>query len=192
MAEDRTYSLLVRVAIILGVVVFGFLVYEQFFTRDPGESAYLEGNTYFDDRNYAKALEQYDAAIRKTPGLIAAYSARGNTLRMMGRLDEAILAYEEAIARAPDFGGYYAQRGLIYDLQGKYEKAIKDYETSLKKDPEVADGVHWLTRLLYNIQDTPPTIDKRLIYLKEQMKLPPGKRVLSKPEIDGKARPYEQ
>lgn len=192
MAQDRTYTLLIRVAIILGVVVFAVLLYEQFFTRDPGASAYLEGNTYFDDRNYAKALSQYETAIKENPGLIAAHSARGNTLRMLGRLDEAIVAYEEAIARAPDFGGYYAQRGLIFDLQGKHDKAIKDYEISLKKDPEVADGVHWLTRLLYNIQDTPPTIDKRLIYLKEQMKLPPGKRVLSKPEIDGKARPYEQ
>lgn len=192
MAQDRTYTLLIRVAIVLGVVVFGFLVYEQFFTRDPGESAYLEGNTYFDDRNYARALEKYEFAISANPGLIAAYSARGNTLRMLGRLDEAIVAYEEAIARAPDFGGYYALRGMAYDLQGKYDKAITDYETSLKKDPEVADGVHWLTRLLYNIQDTPPTIDKRLNYLREQMKLPAEKRVLRKPELDGKQKPYEQ
>lgn len=192
MAQDNTYSLLKRAAIILAVVVLGFLVYEQFFTREPGTTAYLKGNTLFEDRQYASALERYDAAIRENPDLVAAYSARGNTLRMMGRIDDAILAYEEAIARRPNFGGYYALRGMAYDLQGKYDKAIADYETSLKKDPEVADGMHWLTRLLYNVQEKPPTIDKRLNYLKEQMKLPEKDRVLSKPELDGKGKPYEQ
>ncbi len=190
--EDSSYRFLKRIAIVLGIVVLGWLAYDHFIDREPGTTAYLEGNTAFKDRKWERALESYDAAIRENPGLTAAYMARGNTLRMMGRYDDALLSYEEAIAREPKYGGYYALRGMIYDLQGKYDKAIVDYETSLKLDPEVAEGMHWLDRLLYNIQEKPPTIDKRLNYLREQMKLPPEKRVLSKPEIDGKSRAFEQ
>ena len=62
----------------------------------------------------------------------------------------------------------------------------------MKMDPEVAEGMHWLDRLLYNVQEKPPTVADRLEYLKQQFALPVSKRVLSIPDKDDKQRPYSR
>jgi hypothetical protein len=56
----------------------------------------------------------------------------------------------------------------------------------------VAEGMHWLDRLLYNVQETPPTVADRLDYLKQQFALPESKRVLSIPDKDDKQLPYSR
>jgi hypothetical protein len=60
----------------------------------------------------------------------------------------------------------------------------------LRLDPRVAEGMPWLDRLLYNVQETPPTIADRLAYLRKQMALPESERVLKVPEKDAGQRPY--
>ena len=69
---------------------------------------------------------------------------------------------------------------------------MADYQKSLELDPDVAQGMSWLDRLLYNVQERPSTVADRLKYLKQQMALPESERVLRVPEIDEQQRPYEQ
>jgi hypothetical protein len=69
---------------------------------------------------------------------------------------------------------------------------MADYEKALKMEPDVAEGMHWLDRLLYNVQEKPPTVADRLEYLKKQFALPVAERVLSVPELDDEQRPYSR
>ena len=92
---------------------------------------------------------------------------------------------------APDFAGHYAIRGIVHDRMGNHEKAMADYRDALTQDEELADGMHWLDRLLYNVPEPPPTIADRLRYLERQMALPESERLLLVPEIDASQRPYD-
>lgn len=192
MSQDPAYTTLKWVAIAGAVAWLGYEGYTHFAGMEPGDVAYIDGNNLFKDRHYERAAGYFKQALDEDPRHLPALRALANSYAQLKRYDEALTVIEQAIRLDPKFGGHYAIRGIIYDHTGKYELAMADYERSLKLDPEVADGMHWLDRLLYNVQERPPTVADRLRYLKEQMALPPNKRVLRVPELDEKQRPYEQ
>ena len=190
--NDRVFRRLRSLAIVLAVVVVGWMMYDAFFDRPPGESAYLAANTRFKDGDYAGALEQYRKALMAAPRYAPALEGAGRSLMQLDRLDEALAAFDEAIALDPSFAPGHANRGVLHDLSGRYEQAMADYVHALELDPALAKGMHWIDRLLYNVAEKPSTIADRLSYLEEQMALPSAERVLRVPEIDAEQRPYER
>ncbi len=84
----------------------------------------------------------------------------------------------------------YANRGILHDRAGRYKKALADYIAALKTDAEVLDGPGLLDKIVYGTPK-PSTVRDRAIYLKEQLALPPEKRLLRVPEIDEKQRMYK-
>ena len=55
------YRFLVWTAILLTAAWVGWSIYDSMFsTRQPGDMAYLEGNTLFEDREYQRALAKYE------------------------------------------------------------------------------------------------------------------------------------
>ena len=194
MSQDQgpLYKLLKWVAIFGGVLWISFEFYRHFSGMAPGDVSYVDGGNLFKDGQYERAAAYFQDTLEKNPQHSAALRGLANSYVQLKRYDDALKAIERAIQIDPEFGGNYALRGIIYDHSGRHELAIADYERSLKMDPEVADGMHWLDRLLYNVQERPPTVADRLKYLKEQMKLPASQRVLSMPEVDDKQRPYQR
>lgn len=189
---DPVYRALKWIAIAGVALWLGYEGYDHFAERAPGDMAYLSANNAFEDARYEDAAEGYRAALASNPAHLPALRGLANSEIQLKRYGEALKTIEQAMALDPAFAGHYATRGIIYDRMGRYERAMADYETALERDPELADGMHWLDRFLYNIQEPPPTIADRLRYLKQQMALPEEERVLSIPEIDDAQRPYEQ
>ncbi len=194
MSQDRgpIYKFTKWVAIFGGVAWIGFEFYRHFAGMAPGDVSYIDGGNLFKDGRYERAAEYYKYTLDKNPRHDAALRGLANSNVQLKRYDDAMSAIERAIQISPEFGGNYALRGIIYDHSGRYQLAIADYELSLKMDPKVAEGMHWLDRLLYNVQERPPTIADRLEYLKQQMKLPASQRVLRLPDMDDKQRPYSR
>ena len=190
--DKRTYKLLRNLAIGLAVVTIGLMLYDHFANRAPGVTVYLDANSLFEDREYERALEYYAEALKEDPDLTPALRGMTNSLVQLGRFGEALAVIDQAIEQEPQFGGHFATRGIIHDHMGDYEQAVADYETSLELDPELSEGMHWIDRLLYNVQETPPTPADRLRYLKEQLALPEDQRVLRIPDLDSAQEPYEQ
>jgi tetratricopeptide (TPR) repeat protein len=190
--DSTTYRRLRGIAITLAVVVVAWMLYDYVTSREPGTTAYLTGNNLFKDGYYERALDSYEEALAENPDMTVAFNSMANSLIQLDRLDEARSVIEEAIARKPGFAGHYATRGIIDDRMGRYEAAMADYARALALDPEIAEGMHWIDRLLYNVQETPSTIADRLRYLREQTALPEDQRLLRVPEIDAEQRPYEQ
>jgi tetratricopeptide (TPR) repeat protein len=191
MKNNHVYRTLKWVAIGLAILVLGSEMYRHFASFEPGEIAYVDANSSFKDGSYDKALELYREALKEKPDFAPALRGLANTYVQLKQYDKALAAIDRAIAAKPDFAGYYAIRGIIYDHQGQYDKAVADYEKAVA-EPAVTDGMHWLDRLLHNVQDTPPTVADRLRYLKQQLSLPPDQRLLKVPEIDARQRPYER
>ena len=193
MGDERVYRLLVRSAILIGVAVGGVLLYQTFIVgRPPGDTAYLEGEQFFEDGYYARALERYDTALSLAPDHFHALRARARTLMQLGRHRDALGAYGMLIAMRPDFAPLYANRGILHDRMGSYRRAIADYRQALTLDPELAEGPHWLTRFLRNQPQRPPGIADRMAYLQSELAKPASQRLLRVPEVDDARRPYKQ
>jgi len=191
--DDKLYAFLKWTAIGLTALWVGWAAYDSFvLQRDPGDRAYLEGNTLFEDGYYERALAKYDAALAEDPRHIHAMRGRARTLMQLGRFSEALEAFDEVIVLRPEFGASYANRGILHDRMGRYRKAVADYERALELDPELTEGPHWLTRFLRNQPEKPPGIGDRAAYLRAQLALPEDERLLRVPELDAKQRPYKQ
>lgn len=191
--DDRLYSFLKWTAIVLALGWVGWSIYDTFILhREAGDLAFLEGEKFFEDGAYDRAIEKYDEAIRENPGHTFAMRGRARALVKSGNYDRAIREFDAIIAMDPSLGVTYANRGIAHDFAGNYEKAVADYEKALAMDPELAEGPHWLTRFLRNQPEKPPGIADRARYLKEQLALPPEKRLLRVPDVDEAQRPYKQ
>ena len=191
--DDRLTRALKAVAVAMAVLFIGWAVYDKFFAAvAPGDMAYFAGNRAFEDGEYARAEADYRQALAAAPEHLFALRGLARSLHEQGRSDEALAAYDEAIARAPKFGATYANRGILLDTIGRHEEALADYTRALKLDPKLAEGPHWLTRFLRNQPQPPPTIADRAAYLRAELAKPEAERVLRKPELDAKQRPYQQ
>jgi tetratricopeptide (TPR) repeat protein len=191
--EDRLTRALKAVAVAMAVLFIGWAVYDKFFAAtEPGDMAYFAGNRAFEDGEYARAEADYRQALAEAPKHLFALRGLAQSLHREGRYDEALTIYDEAIARAPEFGATYANRGILLDTMGRHEEALADYMRALKLDPKLAEGPNWLTRFLRNQPQPPPTIADRAAYLRAELAKPESERVLSKPELDAKQRPYQQ
>lgn len=190
--QGPLYYLLKWVAVCGVVLWLGYEVYRHFAGMGPGDVLYIDGSNLFKDQRYEQSAKYFQGALEENPQHAAALRGLANSYVQLKRYDDALTAIERAIKIDPEFGGNYAIRGIIYDHSGRHRQAMADYELSLKKSPEVAEGMHWLDRLLYNVQERPPTVEDRLAYLKQQFQLPESERVLQIPEIDDQQRPYER
>ncbi len=191
--DETLYRFLKYVAIAIVAIVIGVMIWESFFVeKTPGNIAYLQGNTLFEDGDYEQALRQYEDALAKQPEATHYVRAKARTLMQLGHYDEALAWFDRAVALQPYFGGAYANRGILYDRMGRYQLAIADYEKALQLDQKVAEGPHWLIRFLRNQPEKPPSIKQRAEYLKQELEKPADQRVLRVPEIDAKQRTYKQ
>jgi tetratricopeptide (TPR) repeat protein len=187
---DPVHRTLKLVAVALTVVFVAWAVYDSFGGRAPGDVLYLDGNTSFEHGDYAKALDLYERALERAPDHLHALRGVAASLHLLGRHDDALAVYDEAIRRDPEFGAAYANRGILNDRMGRHQEALLDYQRALLLDPGLADGPHWLTRFLRNQAERPSTIADRALYLRAQLALPEGERLLLVPEIDDAQRPY--
>jgi len=190
--QGPLYNVLKWVAICGGVLWIGFEFYRHFAGMAPGDVSFVDGNNLFKDGQYERAAEYFKDTLEKNPRHSSALRGLANSNVQLKRYDDALSAIERAIQITPEFGGNYAIRGIIYDRSGRHKLAMADYEKALKLEPDVAEGMHWLDRLLYNVQEKPPTVADRLEYLKKQFALPESERVLHVPEVDEAQRPYQR
>lgn len=190
--DRRLYRFLMGAAIAMTAAWVGWSFYDSFFgDKAPGDLAYHAANRLFEDGEYARALADYETALKKNPRHLYALRGKARTLMQLERYEESLAAFDEAVQRDPDFGATYANRGILYDRMGRYRAAIADYEHALHLDQELADGPNWLTRFLRLQPEKPPTIADRAAYLRAQLAKPVDERVLRVPELDEQQRPYK-
>ena len=192
MVDERLHTLLTVTAVVLTLAWVGWAGYRQFVVeRAPGDLAYAAAERRFEDRDYQRALAEFDEALAADPDHLDALRGRARTLMQLGRHAEALAAYGEVLARAPDLAVAYANRGILQDRMGRYRAALGDYDRALALDPGLAEGPGLMTRF-FRLQDTPPpTIASRARYLREQLAQPESERLLRLPERDAEQRPYK-
>jgi tetratricopeptide (TPR) repeat protein len=103
---------------------------------DLASAHYARGSGFRQKGQFARALEEFNAAISANPLLIDAYGDRGITLTILGRFSEAIPDYTRVIETYPRLAYAYFNRGLCYELLGLDDLALEDISASVEIEPQ--------------------------------------------------------
>src|SRR3954464_12755476 len=79
----------------------------------------------------AKAVADFDEAIKADPAQSAAFNNRGIAYAAMASYDKAIADYDAAIKLNPDYASALNNRGLAYFNNGQHQRAITDYDAAI-------------------------------------------------------------
>jgi tetratricopeptide (TPR) repeat protein len=108
-----------------------------------------QGDQYLKNKEFAKAIDRYTAAIRLDPKLQEAYVQRAEAYVGQKEYEKAIADFTAAIQLdSGDCYLSYVNRGVAYQHLKNYEKAIADFEKAINLDPEVTLGYANLAWLL--------------------------------------------
>jgi tetratricopeptide (TPR) repeat protein len=101
--------------------------------------AYL-AEAYADGKNWPRAQDAADTAVRLNPNSVDAYRAKGYVLEMQGRFGEAIVAYQPMLTLAPKVAFLYITIARNYRYASNFDGAIKMAERALELEPDRADA----------------------------------------------------
>ena len=102
-----------------------------------------EGNIYFNDGQYTKAIESYSRLMAIYPDFIQGYYNRGLAYYKAGKYDEAVADYSRVISSPADANAeLYNNRAIAYLKKGDYENALKDYSTVISINPRLPEAYH--------------------------------------------------
>ena len=92
---------------------------------DHFDALHLLGVIAYQTKNLRQAEELIGKAIKVNPNVAIAYSSRGNALKDLKRLDEALASYDKAIALKPDYDEAYNNRGNLSKTSSVLMKRLR-------------------------------------------------------------------
>ena len=99
------------------------------------------GYVYFAKKDYARAIADYDRAIKVDPKDALIYHNRGLAYSDTRDFDRAIADFSEAIKLDPNYAVALNKRGIAYYAKRDYDRAIADFERGGPARPEICRGV---------------------------------------------------
>jgi tetratricopeptide (TPR) repeat protein len=102
---------------------------------------YRRGSAYSEQRDYHRAIEDYDEAVRLNPKHANAFSNRGVAYAGKQDYDRAIQSYDEAIRLNPNHADAFSNRGVAYARKGDYDRAIQSYDEAIHLNPNHAHAL---------------------------------------------------
>jgi tetratricopeptide (TPR) repeat protein len=96
---------------------------------------YNRGNSFQQKRDYDRAIQDYDQAIRLNPKDAAAFLSRGIAYSEKKEYDRAIEDYDLAIRLNPSHARAFYNRARAYSDKKDDERALQDYNKAIGLDP---------------------------------------------------------
>lgn len=113
------------------------------------EEHYSYGQVYFDQKDYAQALEEFTSAAELLPGEPKALLALGRCLLEMGRHEEALERLEAAAGAAPHFADAHFHLGRCHMELNEREKAADAFKETLNINARYRPARAALSALLH-------------------------------------------
>jgi tetratricopeptide (TPR) repeat protein len=94
------------------------------------------GNHYYDNRDYAKAIEYYGRSLKLAPTNVDVRTDMGTAIWYSGDPDRAVREYEQALKDKPDYSQTLFNMGVV-KWQGMHDgkAALELWERLLAADP---------------------------------------------------------
>ena len=98
------------------------------------KQAVNDGNTYIRKKQWEKALQSYDLAIKYNSNFAKAYYGKGLALRQLNKYNEALKAYQKATQIDPLYSQAYLAMGILYRLLKQYDYALTACLSAIQTD----------------------------------------------------------
>lgn len=110
--------------------------------RDKPTAEYYHhrGLAYQARAEHKKAITDFTAALKLSPGYTSIYNNRGSSWHAIGSAKNAIDDFTKAINLDVNTTQAYNNRGLVRFSQGKLKEAIADFDKALKIRPTYAEA----------------------------------------------------
>ncbi|HEU5374695.1 MAG TPA: tetratricopeptide repeat protein [Ktedonobacteraceae bacterium] len=95
----------------------------------------LEGQKYFDNDMYSKALAAFENAINIEPNDISNYERKAAVLVEVKDYNEALNTYNQAIKINPNQALLFYEKGNMLNELQRYDEALEAYQQAIKIDP---------------------------------------------------------
>ncbi len=128
---------------------------------------YMLGEKYRLNKDYEKAVKQYNMAILLNPVFSEAYFNRAFSYYYLKNYDKAIQDYSKAIELDPHNPIIYNNRGDANYRKGQYKESIKDYDKAIQLNPEYLKAYYNRGLAYASIEEYDKAIDdfKRVVEL---------------------------
>lgn len=98
------------------------------------------GNEFYEKGNYAKAIKEYNEAIRIDLYNAELHNNLGLALRSIDDLDGAIEEYKEAIRLEPNYTTPHNNLGVAFIDKGEFDQAINEFRAAIRNEPYYLDA----------------------------------------------------
>ena len=95
----------------------------------------------------------FERAIELKSDYAEAYSNRGNVLKELKRLEEALTSYERAIELKSDYAEAFYNRGIVFNELKRLDEALTSYERAIELKSDYAEAYLNKSLLLLSLQD---------------------------------------
>ena len=102
---------------------------------DKADTYYQRGFTFFQNKEYEQAIDEYSKAISANKTDSRYYYVRGVAYIMQGRRIRALDDFSEAVRMNPQFADAYGAAASVFLLEGLYPLAIEFYTTAISLNP---------------------------------------------------------
>tara|TARA_B100000029_G_scaffold294198_1_gene287486 strand:+ start:449 stop:1075 length:627 start_codon:yes stop_codon:yes gene_type:complete len=186
---------IIYMAILTFVMFTVWAFVKSFMNRPAGDYETEVCDIRLKDKEYEKALDAANKALKKTPNHRGAvmckalvFISQKKYIKANEELTGLIIFLEKNLDDDDKTGigtlaAAYANRGIIKDRNKDYQGALEDYVRALGVDHEAVAGPG-LGTVILNYKFKSSSVRERALYLNEQLQLPENERVLSIKELD--------
>ncbi len=96
-----------------------------------------------ENREPAKAIADYDQAIKLDPRLPDAWQHRGGEHFKLGHIKESLADFDEFLKLMPQQAPYHWQRGISLYYAGRFEEGRKQFELHQTVNPNDVENAVW-------------------------------------------------
>jgi tetratricopeptide (TPR) repeat protein len=116
-----------------------------------GDAYYGRGVCYNRKKEYAKAVADFNEALKVKPNLGEAYIERAAAYAGLGKFQEALADYTGAMQKGANKSEVIKFRGSLYFQMKDYDKAIADWKAYMAAVPNAkgAEAIHYNIGLAY-------------------------------------------
>ena len=107
-------------------------------TKDLAAAFLNRGRAYAGKREYDRAIQDLDQAIRLDPNLALAFNSRGYDYNGKGEYDRAMQDFDQAIRLDPNLALAFLNRANAYGRKREFDRAIQDLDQAIRLDPNNA------------------------------------------------------
>jgi len=113
-----------------------------------GQELYRQGKQFFEQKQYKKAMEAFQQALKLDPKNPSLHNYLGLTYKKLEFFEDALKSYQEAIRLKPTSSVYYYNLGMLYYDLKMYQQSVEALKLAIKNNSQDADN-HYLLGKAY-------------------------------------------